>query len=209
MDDYSEYVLPGVSFESAAMEARVIDITEENMLHGCRKQDRDSQRQLYEKYFGTMSYICMRYLKDKDQVYDLVQEGFIKIFQNIRKFEGKGSLEGWMKRIMINLCLDHLRKVNRRLPDVPLEEVYDLEVSEDVVADMEAEYILALVQQLGPMYRTVFNLSVIEGYTHKEISQLLKIRESTSRAYLTAAKKQVRRMLADVIDQRERRVNNG
>lgn len=187
----------------------MIDITEEKMLEGCRKQDRDSQRQLYEKYFGAMSYICMRYLKDKDQVYDLVQEGFIKIFQNIRKFEGKGSLEGWMKRIMINLCLDYLRKINRRLPDVPIEEIYDLEVAEDVVADMEAEYILALLQQLGPMYRTVFNLCVIEGYAHKEISKMLKIRESTSRAYLTSAKKQIRRLLADVIDQRERRVNNG
>ncbi|MDX2249120.1 MAG: RNA polymerase sigma factor [Bacteroidia bacterium] len=191
------------------MEARVIDLTEEKMLQGCRNQDRNSQRQLYEKYFEGMSYICMRYLKDRDQVYDLVQEGFIKIFQNIRKFEGKGSLEGWMKRIMINLCLDHLRKINRRLPDVPLEDVYDLEVDEDIVANMEAEYILALLQKLGPMYRTVFNLSVIEGYAHKEISKLLKIRESTSRAYLTAAKKQIRRMLTETIGQRERRAKNG
>ncbi|MEZ4828072.1 MAG: RNA polymerase sigma factor [Bacteroidia bacterium] len=191
------------------MEARVIDITEENMLKGCCEQDRNSQRQLYEKYFGTMSYVCMRYLKDRDQVYDLVQEGFIKIFQNIRKFEGKGSLEGWMRRIMINLCLDHLRKINRRLPDVPLEEVYDVEVPEDVVAEMEAEYILALLQDLGPMYRTVFNLCVIEGYAHKEVSKMLKIKESTSRAYLTAAKKQIRKMLSEWIEQRERRVKNG
>ena len=178
------------------METPILNGTDQFILEGCRRKNRESQRLLYEKYFEPLSWVCMRYLRNGEEVYDLVHEGFIKIFKNIHKYSGKGSLEGWMKRIVINNCLDYLRKINQRPPDVPLTEVYDLELDENMLADLEAEYILDLLQELVPLYRMVFNLSVIEGYPHKEIASILKIKESTSRAYLTAAKKEIRQKLA-------------
>lgn len=164
---------------------------------------------LYEKYYDTMSWVCYRYLKDKTLVEDLVHEGFLKVFRNIGKYEHKGSLEGWMRRVMVNCCLDYLRRQKRVPGEVELTQASDQEVDTDIVAGMQAEYILELIQALSPVHRTVFNLNVIEGYPHKDIAEMLDIKESTSRAYLTEAKKQLRTLLVQAGAGQERKLHNG
>ena len=177
------------------MRAKVVDITNTQMLNGCLQQDPQSQRQLYEKYYQTMCWVCFRYVKDRVIAEDLVHEGFVKVFRNIERFRKQGSLEGWVKRIMINGCLDYLRKQNRWNNEVPLVHAEGEPVPAQAVSHLQAEYILDCVQQLPPLLRSVFNLNVIEGYPHKDIAAMLKIKESTSRAYLTEAKKTLRKVL--------------
>lgn len=177
------------------MRAKVVDITDTQILKGCQKQDPQSQRQLYEKYYAGMCYVCYRYLKNRELSEDLVHEGFVKVFRNIGRFRNQGSLEGWIKRIMINACLDYLRKQNRWQTEVPLFQAESEPVPAEAIGHLQAEYILECVQQLPPLLRSVFNLNVIEGYPHKEIGKLLNIKESTSRAYLTEAKRQLRTVL--------------
>lgn len=191
------------------MEARVILMTDDHILDGCRNKDRNSQRLLYERYYESLSFACYRYLRNQELVEDVVHEGFMKIFKNIHKFNGRGSLEGWMKRVMVNCCLDYLRKQNRQPRQVELEEAGGYEVDEDMVAQLQANYILEVVGQLPPILRTVFNLNVVEGYPHKEIAKLIKVKESTSRAYLTEAKKLIRKKLQHSGIGEERRVKNG
>lgn len=182
----------------SSMAAKVIPFSEVHMVEGCKRQDRNCQRQLYETYFQTMCWLCMRYLKDSDLVDDVVHEGFMKVFQRIDSFEGKGSLEGWIKRIMVNHCLDHLRKRKRQPTQVNLENVREHQVAATAESSMEVAQIMEVVNSLSPLLRTVFQLNVVEGYPHKDIAKELGIQESTSRAYLTEAKKRVREMLANL-----------
>ena len=191
------------------MKAKIVRMTDEHIIKGCRRNDRNSQKQLYEKYFELLSRVAMRYIKDSSLVYDLVHEGFLKIFHNIDKYHGKGSFEGWMKRIVINCCMDHLRKQKKQPHMISLSEVYDTKVDIDVVAGMQAEFIIEIIQQLSAIHRSVFNLNVVEGYPHKEIAAMLEIKESTSRAYLTEAKKRLRELLVKNGAVGERRLSNG
>jgi RNA polymerase sigma factor (sigma-70 family) len=191
------------------MEAKVIYMTDENLLEGCRRNDRSSQRQFYERHFNQMSWLCYRYVKDKDIADDIVHEGFIKVFKKIQSFEGKGSFEGWMKRIMVNCCLDYLRKNKRVLDALPLSEVSEQSYDEEILAGLQADYILEKIQDLPRLQQTVFNLFVIEGYPHKEIADMLNIKASTSRAYLTEARQMLRKLLEQTYQNTERRVQNG
>ncbi|MEZ4777115.1 MAG: RNA polymerase sigma factor [Bacteroidia bacterium] len=192
------------------MEAKIICMNDEYMLEGCRKNDRNCQRQLYEKYFRPMAWICYRYVRDREVADDLVHEGFVKVFRRIDSFKNEGSFEGWVKRIMINCCLDHLRKGKRRPDEISVEGVAEPQSDEhDALADLQAEYILEKIQELPTIPRTVFNLNVIEGYPHKDIAQMMKIKESTSRAYLTEAKQLLRESLKKVVNQTERRLYHG
>ena len=191
------------------MEAKVIHMTDENLLKGCRENDRNSQRQLYERHFETMSWLCYRYLKDQELTEDIVHEGFIKVFKGIQSYKNKGSLEGWIKRIMINCCLDYLRKTKRSPDALPLASVSEQSTDENILEDLQAEFILEKIQDLPRLQRTVFNLNVIEGYPHKEIAQMMKIKESTSRAYLTEARQMLRKTLKQFYTATGRRVHNG
>ncbi|WNJ16886.1 sigma-70 family RNA polymerase sigma factor [Pontibacter sp. G13] len=191
------------------MEARIIHMSDTHIVQGCQDGDRNSQRQLYEKYFESMTWVCYRYLRERSLVEDIVHEGFIKIFQKIGTYSGKGSLEGWMKRIMVNTCLDYLRKHKRLVSEVDLEEAKECSMPEQAVADMQANQILELVQELSDMQRTVFNLYVMEGFPHKEIAQMLNIGPSTSRAYLTEAKRNLRQKIQYLEAGMNYRLENG
>ncbi len=190
------------------MAAKVIPFSETHMIEGCQRQDRNSQRQLYETYFQTMSWVCIRYLKDPNLVDDVVHEGFMKVFQRADSFEGNGSLEGWIKRIMVNTCLDHLRKIKRMPLQVELDHVSDRESAVSPTSHLETSQIMDVVNSLSPLLRMVFNMNVVEGYPHKEIARELGIQESTSRAYLTEAKKRVRAMLNNLGWEQERKMGH-
>jgi len=132
--------------------------------------------------------VCLRYAKDATEAEDILQDGFIKVFQHIASFKNEGSIEGWVRRIMINTALERFRKKN---PLYPVSEIYDVARHlkyEDIESQISANELMGLVQKLSPGYRTVFNLYAIEGYSHKEISEQLGISEGTSKSQLARAR---------------------
>jgi RNA polymerase sigma-70 factor (ECF subfamily) len=160
----------------------------DKIIAGCRRGDGHSQEELYRLLAPGMYGLCLKYAGDRDEAKDILQEGFIKVFRKIDQYGGKGSFEGWVRRIMINTALEKFRN-NSVL--YPLEErMNSIEENDagNVVDQLSAEDLLALVQQLTPQYRMVFNLYAIEGYTHKEISGMMGITEGTSKSNLSRAR---------------------
>lgn len=166
----------------------------EHILRGVRKKNRIAQKALYDRYSSLFMAICMRYLKDVHEAEDTVAEAFIKIFTKIKSFKGKGSFEGWMKRIVVNECLMLLRKKKKQHLYIPLDEV-DVELDPEVIDKMSADEILAVIQELPDGYRTVFNLYEIEGLKHREIAEELDISIHTSKSQLIMAKRKLRELL--------------
>ncbi|MCB0514609.1 MAG: RNA polymerase sigma factor [Chitinophagales bacterium] len=162
--------------------------TELDILQGCRANDRTSQRLLYEQYAEKMLQVCLRYADSYDEANDMLLEGFMKVFLNIGKFQPHHSLESWIRRIMINNAIDHYRKHNKHKKHIDIELVHDLPNGDDVLQHIHSKEILALVQELPNAYRTVFNLYVIEGYSHREIGKMLGISEGTSKSNLSKAR---------------------
>jgi RNA polymerase sigma-70 factor (ECF subfamily) len=138
----------------------------------------------------------MRYAKDRAEAEDMLQEGFIKVFQNIAKFKNEGSFEGWIRRIMIFTAINWFKHRSRKFQE-DLDQVgYDAPFEDDIVSRISAKEIVALVQQMPEGYRMVFNLYAVEGYTHREISELLGIAEGTSKSQYSRAKQYMQAALA-------------
>ncbi len=142
----------------------------------------------------------MRYAKDQDEALDMFQEAFIKVFKNLHKFGDKGSFEGWVRRIMVNTSIDHIRKNKKHNQMVELDDVHgSIQVEEDesdaLLENVNFQDMLLLVQKLSPAYKSVFNLYIVDGYTHKEIADLLEISVGTSKSNLAKAKMNLRKLL--------------
>ncbi|KAA3623641.1 MAG: RNA polymerase sigma factor [Bacteroidetes bacterium] len=168
---------------------------EQNLVNGCIKKDRKAQRALYEMYKVQLFRICLRYAKDRPEAEDMLQDGFIKIFADIKQYTGKGSLGGWLSRVMVNTALQYLRKQKRRGHTLEITEIADTHQAEEVIlSDLGAKALTNLIQKLPPGYRVVFNMYVIEGYSHREIAEQLQVTESTSKSQLSKAKAMLRRM---------------
>lgn len=184
-------------------------MTENEIIAGCIRQDRTCQEALYKRFYGKMMGVTLRYAKNRDEASDMLQEGFIKVFTSIRNFASKGSFEGWVRRIIVNTAVDHLRRnkheymiistVYAREGDIPdpAEEVED----ENLMNNLSEEEILKAVSQLSPAYRTVFNLYVMENLPHKEIADQLGISEGTSKSNLAKARFQLKKNLYNLIKQ--------
>jgi len=161
---------------------------ESDLIDGCIKGDRKMQQALYNRYAPKMYTVCLRYAGNSEEAEDILQEGFIKVYTKIESFRKEGSFEGWIRRIFVNTAIEHFRKKTYLQPITEKEEG-TIETQYLSVLDSLAEKdIISLVQQLSPGYRTVFNMYVIEGYTHKQISELLGISEGTSKSQLSRAK---------------------
>jgi RNA polymerase sigma factor (sigma-70 family) len=176
------------------------------LIDGCLKGDRRSQQAIHKMFYGKMKAVCMRYTRDSDQAMDVLQEGFLKVFNNLDKYTGVGAFEGWMRRIMVNLSIDRFRRLKHDL--VLLGEQNDIEnwsggtddESDDSdeneeIYDITPEQIIDAMQQLTPAYRTVFNLYVYEDYTHQDIAEALGISVGTSKSNYAKAKKNMRKLL--------------
>lgn len=181
-------------------------LQESHIVEGCIKQQRKAQYALYERYAGTMMTLCMRYCKNREEAEDLLQEGFIKVFQKISTFRGQGSLEGWIRRILINHALNNIKA--RKL--VFLEE--DPQKMGERLADEGGQYeeelyspemMLKAIQELPEGYRIVFNLYVFENYSHKEIADHLGISENTSKSQLSRARGYLRKVLTGQATEQE------
>ncbi len=168
---------------------------ERDLIKACVRQERWAQRVLYEEFYGKMMGVCLRYSDAEEDALDILHEGFIKVFKNIGKYQPGTSLTSWIRRIMVNTAIDYYRKnVRRRTEDI--DQAYDLSSQDaDAISQCSEKEILEAIQQLSPAYRAVFNLYVIEGYSHKEIAEALDITESTSRSNLVKARLKLKELL--------------
>ena len=168
---------------------------EQAILAGCLKGESRSQELLYMNFAPTMFAICLRYAADHPQAEDMLQEGFIKVFQHLGRFRNEGSFEGWMKRIFVNTAFEWLRKhgVMNRVMDVEFfaEEI----IQQDAFDELSKNDLVRMIQNLSPGYRTVFNLFAIEGYSHKEIAVMMNISEGTSKSQFSRARYLLQKMV--------------
>lgn len=162
--------------------------TDEELIDGCAREDRHMQYQLYQKYSGSMYAVCLRYCKMQQEAEDVLQEGFIKVFNHIKTFRKESSLFYWIKRVMINTALNHQRNKLYMYPMVDVTELRKESGSADLLAGLQLEDLLELVQQLPTGCQTIFNLYAIEGFKHHEIAEMLQITEGTSKSQYARAK---------------------
>ena len=164
------------------------NIDEIDLIRGCIEGNRRMQEALYNRFSPRMYAVCLRYAGNAEEAEDILQEGFIKIFKKLDTFRSEGSFEGWIRRIFVNTAIEHFRR-KRYLQTVSEKEENTIEGKDISVLDkMAAKDIMALIKELSPGYRTVFNMYVVEGYTHKEIADMLGISEGTSKSQLSRAK---------------------
>ena len=158
------------------------------LIESCKSNNREAQYKLYSLLSGKMFAVCLRYAKNKEEAEDILQEGFVKVFTYIEKFRGDGSFEGWVRRIIVNTAVEHYRKSTKMYPMVHVDDV-NLDVSwEDKGDELEYEDLMNMINKLSHGYKTIFNLYVVEGYTHKEIGEMLEINEGTSKSQLARAR---------------------
>ena len=139
--------------------------------------------------------VCLRYAKSEDDAVEVLNDGFLKVFKNLKKFDQTRSFKAWLRTILINTALDHYRKEKKHMHQEDISEVRNLDSGKRTDADLSYEELLQLVQRLSPAYRTVFNLYVIDGYKHHEIADMLGISEGTSKSNLTKARANLRDMI--------------
>lgn len=162
----------------------------EEIIRACKLRDRIGQKALYDQYASKMMAICMRYCKQREDAEDVLCHGLFRIMDKIDQYTGEGNFEGWMKRIMINECLMHLRKKKIRFDQIT-EQVHIPDRTLSIEDQLIYEDVLKLLDFLPPGYRTVFTLYVIDGFKHKEIAEQLNISINTSKSQLILAKKRL------------------
>jgi RNA polymerase sigma factor (sigma-70 family) len=174
-------------------------MTEEAILQGCLKNHAAAQRELYQRFSPKMLAVCFRFAHNREDAEDMLQDGFIKVFLQMHTFQSKGAFEGWIRRIMVHTCINHLKKNKRFNESVDIIQANSAQIREENIPSIvQAKQIVDCIRLLPIGYRTVLNLYAIEGYSHKEISGMLDIEESTSRSQYTRA----RQMLEDILVRR-------
>ncbi len=174
------------------------------IIEGCLRNNRRSQEELFKLFYGKMLPVCMRYMPDRDSAQEVLQEGFIKVFEKLGAFDYKGSFEGWIRRIIANTAIDAIRKSKKDPYLTDNDNDFKLGASDPMVeredlefTDLKAEIAMEAIQKLSPAYRAVFNLFVLEDYSHKEIAELLGISEGTSKSNLAKAKMNLQKILSE------------
>ncbi len=184
----------------------------ERLIQDCIKGDRKSQQFLYQTYYGKMLVVCYRYASTNEEAKDILHDGFIKVFQKLKSFKNTGSFEGWIRRIMVNNAIDHIRKRKELLTfegDSSLEimknKLAEDDNDDEIFLKAQAEVLVKLIQQLSPAYRTVFNLFVVEDYSHKDIAEELEISVGTSKSNLAKAKQRLKELYLNYLDDKQER----
>lgn len=171
-------------------------ISDSELIKGCLEGKKEVQKQLYQKHASTMLGICLRYFQTREEAEDALQEGFIRVFTNLVSFRNEGSLEGWIKRIMVNTSLNLVRNQMKHQFHMDIEDAEgDLSEEEEITGNISRDEMLRLLQELPNGYRMVFNLYEIEGYSHKEIAEALSVTVSTSKTQLLKARKLLQKKL--------------
>jgi len=170
-------------------------LQEQDMIRRCLKNDRIAQRYLYDRYAPLLMAVCRRYVGLADAE-DVMQDSFVRIFNYIGQYRHEGSFEGWLRRVCVNTCIRHLEKAKKLKLDFRSEDLPEQPIAPDALSQLQTNELLGLIDKLPDGYKAVFNLSVIEGFSHKEISDMLGIEESSSRSQLTKARKYMQRSIA-------------
>lgn len=172
-------------------------MNEQLLIDGCKRGDAAARKELYELYAPAMMSLCTRYVRERETARDLLQDGFIKVFTKIQTYSATGPLGAWIRRVFVTTALEYIRKYDALRMSAPIddygEQVEDADAS--VLDRLSADDLLGCIARLPNGYRTVFNLYAIEGYTHKEISEMLNIQEITSRSQFTRARKALQEMV--------------
>ncbi len=163
-------------------------LSEQEIIEGCMAGKQRHQAALYEKYSSKMFAVCLRYASDYHTAEDILQDGFIKVFSSITKYRNEGSLEGWVRRIIVNTAIEQYRKNIAMYPISDDHTDDPCYVDDKTAQSIDAADMMQIVQDLAPGYRTIFNLYAIEGYNHKEIGEMLNISEGTSKSQLARAR---------------------
>jgi RNA polymerase sigma factor (sigma-70 family) len=168
----------------------------DKIINGCKAGNRQAQEQLYQNYYGAMINLCLRYTKNEVDAMEVLNTGFYKIFKHIDKYNtAKASFYTWIRTIIINSCLNFIKAKETQTETKELEQAADINVPPVVITNMSASEILMLVRQLAPATQAVFNLYVLEGYNHNEISAMMKISSGTSKWHLSEARKKLQKMI--------------
>lgn len=171
-------------------------MTEEALIQACLRNQPAAQQELYNRFSPKMLTVCYRYAHNREDAEDMLQEGFIRVFTQMHQFQGIGSFEGWIRRIMVHTCINHLKKYKKFNDSVDISMAHNLLVREETIpAVIQAKQIIECIRSLPVGYRTVLNLFAIEGYSHQEIAAMLDIGESTSRSQYTRAKNLLEQLL--------------
>jgi RNA polymerase sigma-70 factor (ECF subfamily) len=170
------------------------------IIEGCLRNEHKSQYKLYQMFYSDMTGVCLRYAKDREEANDFVQEGFIKTFKNLNRYEFKGSFAGWMRRIFVNNAIDNIRRKKKNHVLLGEDEKIDAFAKFEMdpfekVGELDPKIVMNAVQKLSPAYKAVFSLYVIEEYAHKEIAEMLNISVGTSKSNLAKAKQNLRKFL--------------
>ena len=165
------------------------------MIQGCVAGNREMQKLLYERFAAAMKGVCLRYCKTSFEAEDIMHDAFLKVFKNIDKFKGDCPLEGWVRRITINTALSHLRSRLHKTEASETDELVEIAEPETAFSTFAAEELMELVRSLPPKYQAVFNLQAIEGYSYKEISEMLDVPEVTCRSHYLRARNMLREMV--------------
>jgi len=182
-----------------------MDLTDEKdvreLVRGCAEGNSNYQQILYKTMYSKMMVVCYRYASRSDDAKDLFQEGFIKVFNKIEKFDCNGSLEGWVRRIMVNNAIDYYRRNKKKFAFsetlVEAQNIPERQLDEGIFEDLTSAELLDMVQELSPVYRAVFNMFVLDDFTHAEIAEELGISEGTSKSNLSKAKRNLKRLIAE------------
>jgi RNA polymerase sigma-70 factor (ECF subfamily) len=173
------------------------ELTERELVEGCKREDRRAQETLYGRFARRMYAVCLRYARHRLEAQDLMQEGFIRVFDKLSDFRQDGSLEGWIRRIMVHTCINHYRKKAFQNERFGLEHLPEGSEGPTALENLGEERLMALVQALPDGYRMVFNLFAIEGYDHAEIAEMIGCQESTSRSQLAKARRLLQQRIGE------------
>ena len=171
------------------------------LIAGCLANKREAQHRLFKTFYSKMFHICYRYASNKEEAQDMLNEGFIKIFNNLDKYQPIGSFEAWMKRVMANAALDYQRKHKPNFETVDYDAISQFESSSyeenHAISKISSDELMLLIQKLPPMSRSVFNLYIFEEYSHAEIAEMLHIKEGTSHWHLNSARTKLKQLIIE------------
>lgn len=183
------------------------NISDKELIEGCLAGKEKFYKMLYDNNYGKMFNVCLRYAKDREEAQDILQEGYIRVFKTLQQYDFQGSFEGWIRRVIVTSAINYYNKNNlRSITDYVDNDVLLKMEKNEALNDMnnsiplEAKELLSVIQKLPPVYKMVFNLNAIEGYSHKEISDMMGITESTSRSNLAKARAKLQEMITPLLE---------
>lgn len=169
-----------------------------DLIDSCKAGEKQAQKQLFEMFAGKMMSVSRRYARHRMEAEDIMQDGFIRAFTKLDQYQHGGSFEGWLRRIIINIALKKISKKSFKNENIGIDDNYDLPVAETALSAISADEIMQLVETLPDGYKHVFNLYVMDGYSHKEIGEILGMGESTSRSQLVKARRILQQKIIEI-----------